>query len=181
MSHNPDIENQDPTKPEEEEEENPAMQALIRALLEGHIASEIVSFSQKSRTRRTRIGMGSQRLKNKTYDSDELPAEEIVIKDREIKVKYSYPLNEPHLHVHKTENPEGFTRKELYEQISAHYHAIYAEEDAAVGPTSTVTPNMFNRAKSNGPYGIWGHYISDLTLEDVYATDEGVYDMDISS
>lgn len=175
----------EPTETNVEEERNPEMEAqleaLFKALLEAHIGSEIRSLGHKLRNRITRIPMGSQWFKTKTFTEGEESGEEIVIKDQEIKVLYSYPLKVQHVHTHKTENPEGFTRKELYEQIAAHYHTIYDEEEAAVGPTGTITPNMYNRATSNGPHGIWGHYLSDLTLEDVYATEEGIYDMDISS
>lgn len=48
----------------------------------------------------------------------------------------------------------------------ADYERIYKEEDAAVGPTKNI-PGMLNRASSNGPYGIWGHDISDLYFEGV--------------
>jgi hypothetical protein len=46
------------------------------------------------------------------------------------------------------------------------YEDIYAAEDAAVGETPNI-PGMLNRDSSEGPYGIWGHCLSDLYFEQI--------------
>lgn len=132
------------------------------------------------RNRNNIIDMGCYWLSREEYDN-KLPADEVVIENTEIQVEYSYPLSTRHIHIHKTENSKGFTRKELFKQIAAHYLFIYDTEDAAVGPTGTVTPEMLNRGFSEGPYGIWGHYLSDLTLDHAELREDGVYELGISS
>jgi hypothetical protein len=47
------------------------------------------------------------------------------------------------------------------------YERIYAAEDAAVGKPTDYIPGMLNRQQSSGPYGIWGHILSDLYFEQV--------------
>jgi hypothetical protein len=48
------------------------------------------------------------------------------------------------------------------------YETIYAAEDAATlsGATGYI-PGTLNRNRSSGPYGIWGHVLSDLYFEQV--------------
>lgn len=41
---------------------------------------------------------------------------------------------------------------------------IYDKEFAEVGDPDTYE-RLYNRRKSNGPYGIWGHYLEELSLE----------------
>jgi hypothetical protein len=62
----------------------------------------------------------------------------------------------------------GLTRIQLVNLICRHYRKMYKEEEKDVnGPTGNI-PGMFNRATSNGRYGIWGHDIGDLTLHSAY-------------
>jgi hypothetical protein len=49
------------------------------------------------------------------------------------------------------------------------YGTIYAQEEAAVGNPGHIT-GMLNRAGSDGPYGIWGHDISDLQFAGIHIT-----------
>lgn len=170
----------DQHEPNDNQNENQMPDAIMK-LLNRLISSEIHSVIRRD-TRRNTISMGVQPLQNADYTptNNDPPENEVVITDTEIYIKYSYPLSKSHIHKHITKNPNGFTRKELYEQIAAHYHTIYAEEDAAVGPTSNI-PGMFNRDTSNGPHGIWGHHIGDLILTDIAMGDNDVYELGISS
>jgi hypothetical protein len=51
------------------------------------------------------------------------------------------------------------------------YMEIYRAEDDAVGKTGNI-PGMLNRSVSSGPYGIWGHHLSDLYFEGVEIDNE---------
>ena len=77
---------------------------------------------------------------------------------------YDYPLRKevsiPHL------VGESWSAVDILEMASKDYQTIYAAEDAAVGPTANI-PGMLNRQQSEGPYGIWGHDISDLYFEEI--------------
>lgn len=42
------------------------------------------------------------------------------------------------------------------------YQRVYDIEDSDVGAPTPNIPGMFNRARSNGRFGIWGHHITDL-------------------
>jgi hypothetical protein len=100
---------------------------------------------------------------------DNLKADEIVIPFQDVTVIYDYPFKDNFPHEHHTENKNGFTRSEISEQIMARYAEMYQEEDKDVGhPTGTVNPQMLNRARSDGRYGIWGHDIGDLQLHSLY-------------
>ena len=37
----------------------------------------------------------------------------------------------------------------------------------AVGDPGRASPTLYNRAESYGPYGIWGHDLSDLVMHDI--------------
>jgi hypothetical protein len=52
-------------------------------------------------------------------------------------------------------------------EARADYRAIYAIEDAATGVAVGTIAGMVNRAQSSGPFGVWGHVISDLYFEGV--------------
>lgn len=104
--------------------------------------------------------------------------DDIVLTTPEIKICYRYPLQVPCVRTHHM--AAGWTRSQLCERIQADYHAIYAEEEAAVGPTDTI-PGMQNRAQSAGPHEIWGHYLEDLYLESVRLCRDGICYLEVSS
>lgn len=68
-------------------------------------------------------------------------------------------------------NPGGFTRKHFIEAVYAAYKSIYDEE----GNENVVPSGMglLNRGRSFGPYGIWGHDLTDLYLEGAEIDEEG--------
>jgi len=77
---------------------------------------------------------------------------------------YDYPLSViasfPHVLT-----PE-MTGEDILVLARADYERIYREEDEAVSNPGHI-PGMLNRARSAGPYGIWGHDFSDLYFEGV--------------
>jgi hypothetical protein len=96
--------------------------------------------------------------------SQNLECDEVIIPFQTITVVYDYPFKDSFPHEHKTTNPNGFTRKEISEQIMARYVQMYQQEDQDVSPTRNMSAVVMNRKRSEGRYGIWGHHISDLKL-----------------
>lgn len=96
---------------------------------------------------------------------------EIVISNSSINLYIDYPLNKPVTFELKT-NSNGFTRKNLVEQISQKYHLIYLEEEetAETKTLSNEQRKILNRNQTDGKYEVWGHDITDLDLNgfDVY-------------
>jgi len=55
---------------------------------------------------------------------------------------------------------------ELMWLVSQAYLAIYETEEATMSRVAAYSdPNLINRGKSNGQYGVWGHSIGDLQIE----------------
>lgn len=104
---------------------------------------------------------------------------EVVIKDEKITMTITYPLS---VEVNLTlEKKGGFTRLDVFKSIYDAYKRIYEEEEKGVGDPGTYD-NLYNRKKSEGKYGIWGHYIDDLVIESVtYNPKEKELDMFIGS
>ena len=53
------------------------------------------------------------------------------------------------------------------------YQMIYDMEDGTSDIKADNIPGMYNRNRTNGCFGIWGHEIGDLVLEDVSFDDGG--------
>lgn len=97
---------------------------------------------------------------------------EILVKEEKIRVLFDYPLR--NIVVFDFENKNGFSRMDLYKIIHETYKKIYDEENNAVGDPGYI-PGMYNRAESNGPYKIYGHYIDDLYIEGIiYEKDQEI-------
>ena len=75
--------------------------------------------------------------------------------------QYDYPLSKVAKFKHKlTSKTSG---RNILRYAARDYKKIYAaEEDPG------YIPGMFNRSSSDGPYGIWGHYMGDLFFEGIY-------------
>lgn len=86
------------------------------------------------------------------------PPDQVVLQEGEYKLEISYPLTNPSVSKLKV-GKRGLTRKALVAKICAKYKEIYASED-----DPGHIPGMYNRAQSEGKYGIWGHDLCDLIL-----------------
>ena len=102
-----------------------------------------------------------------------------IVTKNPIHIQYDYPLTIPLIKSYKT-TKNGFTKSELIRLISADYKMIYREELS----TSTVIPvimdGSYNRNRTNGKYGIWGHALSDLELYRIWLIN-GVYMLQVDS
>ena len=91
-------------------------------------------------------------------------ASEVVISEEKITLILTYPLSvEVRISMEKK---GGFTRTDVFKEIYEAYKKIYEEEEKSEGDPGSYD-NMYNRKKSEGKYGIWGHYIEDLIIESV--------------
>ncbi len=91
-----------------------------------------------------------------------------------ITIYFNYPLKNP-VAFHY-ESPNGFTYKDFYRCVYEGYTTIYKEEE-----DPGYVSGMLNRANSEGPYGIWGHYLGDLCLEGFDEKTPGYYTLSIGS
>lgn len=78
-----------------------------------------------------------------------------IIHFEEIGIIFTYPLSvEARI---KFNNSDGFSCTDLWKCIYEGYSFIYK-----------IEKDFLNRGGGEGPYGIWGHVISDLFLEAIY-------------
>ena len=76
----------------------------------------------------------------------------------------TYPLS---VEVNLTlEKKGGFTRLDVFKSIYEAYKQIYEEEEKSIGDPG-MYDNLYNRKKSEGKYGIWGHYLGELVTKSV--------------
>ena len=93
--------------------------------------------------------------------------DEIVISQTNVILLIDYPLENAVEIKIVSNNPDGFTRKELAQKISDEYNRIYKEEEESAKTKTTPIEErqgLINRNKTDGKYGIWGHDIDDLDL-----------------
>jgi hypothetical protein len=106
---------------------------------------------------------------------DLIGKDEVVITQTTVTVVLDYPLTGAYQF--QLVSPNGFTRAKLITEISKLYYQLYDEEEATA--TIKTTPmkdrKIYNRNQTNGKYGIWGHDIGDLVLDeiDVYRSKNG--------
>ncbi len=89
---------------------------------------------------------------------------EVVIEEEELTMVIDYPVSgDVRVELKKK---EGFTRMFIFKSIYEAYKRIYKEEDKESGDPG-IDNNLYNRRRSGGKYGIWGHYLEDLVIESV--------------
>jgi hypothetical protein len=76
-------------------------------------------------------------------------------------VKIDYPLTNPDYLDIELEHAFGG----ILWEIANRYKEIYAGEDKTATEVESPNPQLINRGRSNGNYGIWGHDLEDLYFE----------------
>ena len=105
--------------------------------------------------------------------------DEVVIKDEKITMVITYPLSVEFSVI--LEKKGGFTRLDVFKSIYEGYKRIYEEEERVVGDPGTYD-NLYNRKRSEGKYGKWGHFLEELVIESViYDPKEKILGMFIGS
>ena len=92
----------------------------------------------------------------------------MVIPETRLTIFIDYPLSSSCKFILVSKS--GFTKTQLIEEISKHYYQIYDEEEKSA-TIKTVPPRerkIYNRNQTNGKYGIWGHDIGDLVLDEIH-------------
>lgn len=98
--------------------------------------------------------------------------DDMVILTSRIVIVYSYPFKQPFPFEELAPNDkEYFTRFDLVMAISNRYKNMYDEEEQSSG----------NRTINRGPYGIWGHFLSELRLVSVERQRNGNYYLTVDS
>ena len=92
----------------------------------------------------------------------------------EITIRFDYPLMNPA--ELRFQSPGGFTMLDFLRCVHDGYTQIYAAEK-----NPGEIPGSYNRSKSEGPYGIWGHHIDDLCLEEIRQTGETTFELGMGS
>jgi hypothetical protein len=76
-------------------------------------------------------------------------------------VKIDYPLTNPDFLEIEAEHTFGG----ILWEIANRYKEIYAGEEKTATEVESPNPQLINRGRSNGNYGIWGHDLEDLYFE----------------
>lgn len=93
------------------------------------------------------------------------------------KAYITYPLST----IVEIEIKDVETIGELLWLIAKAYKEIYKEEDEAYKQQKEEPSNLINRQKSNGKYGVWGHFLEELYFEGIDIYDNGTIDIQIGS
>ena len=92
----------------------------------------------------------------------------VVIPESEVTILLDYPLTRSYQF--NVKSKDGFTREQLLNYISGAYYKVYKEEEQSATvktiPTEKRT-TTYNRNRTDGMYGIWGHDIADLVLSEI--------------
>lgn len=114
--------------------------------------------------------------------------DEIVIPRTKVTIEFDYPLKSNFRFEFQSDNPDGFTRKNLVDSICKKYQEIYDEENASLTVPPTAIEKrinrggLINRERTDGTYGIWGHDLGDLYLEGMrFYPEECVVLLDVGS
>jgi hypothetical protein len=94
-----------------------------------------------------------------------------------LKFCIDYPLTNPKTVTLVHNDNSGWTERQFVEAVCQAYADIYKEE----GDDPGHIDGLMNRKVSYGPYGIWGHDITDLILEGAVLLDNGVWDLEVGS
>jgi hypothetical protein len=98
-------------------------------------------------------------LKNKKWNRVITPSKTLVF-------MLDYPLNKPVYFQLKMRKP-GIQLKHLVRAVQRAYRKIYQVEATTSNIEAGHIPGMLNRNETDGTYGIWGHDLDDLVIEEI--------------
>lgn len=98
---------------------------------------------------------------------DIIDRDELITPLEILSVMFEYPLSHSAVLIFK--KPGGFTRLDLFRVVFEGYTAIYDEEKAAADRDDVM------------PYGIWGHLMDDLVIEEIKINSDGFVELEIGS
>jgi hypothetical protein len=90
--------------------------------------------------------------------------------EKTINIQFDYPLStEVQLPFNHPRGESNWTRRDIYDAIRKGYNEIYDQEEFAIDSDKPA------------PYGIWGHCIYDLVIEEVAMNKKGILELSIGS
>lgn len=115
-----------------------------------------------------------------SFDKNTVMKEEVLIDDDRVILKSNewytliidYPLSRKYMEIIKS-GKKGKTIREITQLIVNRYKKIYKEEEKTSLIKEGPIGNLFLlRRRTNGKYGIYGHYIEDLCIHDIVIDDK---------
>lgn len=106
--------------------------------------------------------------------------EEIIEGKQSITISFDYPLRSEITIPFTTNNKDGFTKDEFVKCVRRGYEMIYASERATITNGKHEGLNLHPR-ESDGIFGIWGHQLYDLFLEEATQETPGVWVLTVGS
>lgn len=100
---------------------------------------------------------------------------ELVAPFDRIEMVVTYPLRKPFRF--QFERKGGFTRRQLVETVCTMYRNLYAAERE----NRTTVPGLVDAPGNQPPFGIFGHDLEDLVLEEVHHEGGGTYRLEVGS
>jgi hypothetical protein len=105
-------------------------------------------------------------LTNKKIMEKNPPDEVLKIKTGAYKIKVTYPLSTPY-EMEILIGKNGITRQRLMDLCAEAYHSVYRFVNEGIYKNGiNETYEAWNK------YGIWGHFIGDLTIHTFYVNEE---------
>ena len=125
-----------------------------------------------------RVNFNLHIASGKNYPSDHavVPSDTIMEASPTLRFNITYPLTKPFEFNQTHGDGRGWTQVEFVEALRQSYVRIYESE-----PDPGHVPGMLNRSISQGPYGIWGHDLSDLFLEGAVRLGDGSWTLLVGS
>lgn len=118
------------------------------------------------------------------YEDDEVfnNKELVLPPNQEYTLVIDYPLSTPAKLVIKS-GEKGLTRGKFVSLVRKYYQKVYDEEDKSTKVPVTVGKRgpAYNRDRTDGKYGIWGHLIGDLVLVDAEVNKKNVIRLGVDS
>lgn len=85
----------------------------------------------------------------------------------DFRIKIEYPVSNGPFYFPLRLKMETYKKKDIVQQIRNAYFRMYEEEEeTSTTPVGQLNEHCINRNFTNGKYGIWGHNLTDLILED---------------
>lgn len=113
------------------------------------------------------VHVGTYNAKNAENEEDiyvKYPSSDELELEGSFTFVYDYPLSRPAKFEHIITT--NTTARDILTIAKKDYEEIYRLEEEADGDPGNIE-GMLNRETSDGPYGIWGHGISDLYFEGI--------------
>lgn len=126
----------------------------------------------------TRLIRGKKVRSHKRGKWDPLKYEIYLDEDRQIlksgktyELILDYPVQTPM--ISKIRGPK--TLRQVLDFAVKQYRKMYDEEDKTSSRKASKIPGMRNRQSTNGKYGIYGHDLSDLSIDSIIIKDSKIY------